>query len=135
MLYARFRKFASAAQSLHEQLPSAAALCGSMSAQAPAVQYPPAHQAIIPPPAAHSVNGWPEEGWRSDGVRDQPAMALRRIFCNRTLDLGGMQAIGFDMVRIRAPQLVLTVHNAAATSLAQTSASQLTVKLISACAC
>jgi hypothetical protein len=39
----------------------------------------------------------------NEGVQEssqaQPVLHYRRIFCNRTLDLASMEAIGFDMVR------------------------------------
>lgn len=59
-------------------------------------EYPADHQAIIPPPTpvdASRVSGW------IDGDNTDSPSRERQIFCNRTIDMGQMEAIGFDMVR------------------------------------
>jgi hypothetical protein len=64
------------------------------------VGYPSEHQALIPPPAAgngHEVKTWMDQHTTNTSLPED-----RRIYCNRTIDLGKIEAIGFDMVRIRS---------------------------------
>lgn len=59
------------------------------------VEYPAEHQAIIPPPtsvAPLGVSGW------MDGSASGGPTRERAIFCNRTINMSQMEAIGFDMV-------------------------------------
>ena len=60
------------------------------------VDYPAHHQAIIPPPTSPNASG--VSGWM-DGTAAGDVARERNIFCNRTIDMGQMEAIGFDMVR------------------------------------
>ena len=63
------------------------------------VHYPAAHQALIPAPELHlAAGGEAAIAERSAEMQEQD-YSVRRIFCNRTLDLGQMEAVGFDMVR------------------------------------
>lgn len=76
--------------------------CSAAQPQEP-IEYPERHQALIPAPQfdAGADKSWADEGFQRSAT-GEPAQASRRIFCNRTLDVSAMQAIGFDMVRSRA---------------------------------
>ena len=60
------------------------------------VVYPAQHQALIPAPPLHAATGWMDDE-NASGDEAQP-LEHCHIFCNRTLDLASMDAIGFDMV-------------------------------------
>ena len=74
--------------------------CAHSSAQASMVHYPAAHQALIPAPELHLAAGGEAANAERSAEMQEQDYSVRRIFCNRTLDLGQMEAIGFDMVRI-----------------------------------
>jgi hypothetical protein len=60
------------------------------------IEYPARHQALIPPPTS-DVDC--DKSWMDNGFQTSPDGGPRSIFCNRTLDMSSMEAIGFDMVR------------------------------------
>lgn len=59
------------------------------------------HQALIPAPELGQDEGAQASSGASasTGAHSERVSLLRRVFCNRTLDLSTMEAIGFDMVR------------------------------------
>jgi hypothetical protein len=60
------------------------------------IEYPARHQALIPAPHTDPDR---DKSWMDDGFKTSPDGGPQSIFCNRTLDMSSMEAIGFDMVR------------------------------------
>lgn len=61
------------------------------------VNYPDEHQALIPPPGdRETVKSWMDADTRNDKLG--PVPDERRVYCNRTMDLSKIEAVGFDMV-------------------------------------
>lgn len=84
-------------QHLRGALPACKRMAGTECCASPPVHYPEHHQAIIPPP---ELNGTDVTSWLDGQTAAASGQEHRRtIFCNRTLDMSSMEAIGFDMVR------------------------------------
>ena len=54
-----------------------------------------------PPPLSDNHPAWADEVWAS------PLDVRRRIFCNRSLNMSQIRAVGFDMVSPRCPCVCL----------------------------
>lgn len=75
-------------------------LCAANSAS---ISYPDEHQALIPPPGAREeVKPWIHGETLSE--RLGPVPDDRRVYCNRTMDLSKIEAVGFDMVSLSSKE-------------------------------
>lgn len=64
----------------------------------PGISYPDEHQALIPPPGDRTeVRRWMHGESMSEKLTG-PVPDDRRVYCNRTIDLSKVEAVGFDMV-------------------------------------
>lgn len=94
----------SLARQLSRALRGSIRMAGTECCATPPVDYPAQHQAIIPAPEANSVDVVSWLDGQASGASGQEHR--RMIFCNRTLDMSSMEAIGFDMVCTSVFQLV-----------------------------